>query len=91
VANITENFRAGETYNIGGTDLHTIEELSSVVLDVTGADSRLVHYQDSEILTTKLKRVDTSKSVRDLDHKNSYSLAAGMKLTAAWMREVYRL
>ena len=36
VANISENFRAGETYNIGGTDLHTIEELSEVVLKVTG-------------------------------------------------------
>ena len=91
VANITENFRAGETYNVGGTDLHTIEELANVVLRVTGADPRLVHQQDSEILTTKLKRVDTSKSVRDLDHKNSYSLADGMKLTADWMRKVYRL
>jgi len=91
VANISENFRAGETYNIGGTDLHTIEELSNVVLEVTGAEPRLVHYQDSEILTTKLKRVDTSKSVRDLDHRNSYSLHEGMKLTTDWMRQVYRL
>ena len=91
VANISENFRAGETYNVGGTDLHTIEELSNVVLEVTGADPRLVHYQDSEILTTKLKRVDTSKSVRDLGHKNSYSLAEGMKLTANWMRQFYGL
>jgi dTDP-glucose 4,6-dehydratase len=91
VANISNNFCAGETYNIGGNDLHTIEELSDVVLKVTGADRRLVHYQESEILTTKLKRVDTSKSVRDLDHKNSYSLEAGMQLTADWMRDVYRL
>lgn len=91
VANISGNFHAGETYNIGGTDLHTIEELSNVVLEVTGADPRLVHYQDSEILTTKLKRVDTSKSVRHLDHKNSYSLLDGMKLTADWMRQAYRL
>src|SRR5205085_11649699 len=88
VAIITKNFLAGETYNVGGTDLHTIEELANVVLQVTGADPRLVHQQDSEILTTKLKRVDTSKSVRDLDHKNSYSLADGMKLTADWMRKV---
>jgi dTDP-glucose 4,6-dehydratase len=90
VANISENFRAGETYNIGGTDLHTIEELSEVVLKVTGADARLVHHQETEILTTKLKRVDTSKSVRDLDHKNSYSLEDGMRLTAEWMRSVYK-
>jgi dTDP-glucose 4,6-dehydratase len=55
LANITNNFRAGETYNIGGTDLHTIEQLSDVVLKVTGADPSLVHHQETEILTTKLK------------------------------------
>ena len=89
LANITNNFRAGETYNIGGTDLHTIEQLSDVILKVTGADPKLVHHQETEILTTKLKHVDTSKSVRDLDHKNSYSLEDGMQLTADWMRRVY--
>ena len=91
VANITNNFKAGETYNVGGTDLHTIEQLSDVVLKVTGADPGLVHHQETEILTTKLKRVDTSKSVRDLDHKNSYSLEDGMRLTAEWMRREYQL
>src|SRR4030095_16504720 len=91
VANISNNFKPGETYNIGGNNLHTIEELSDVVLKVTGANPSLVHYQDSEILTTKFKRVDTSKSVRDLDHKNSYSLEDGMRLTAEWMRRTYQL
>jgi dTDP-glucose 4,6-dehydratase len=42
-------------------------------------------------LTTKIKRVDISKSVRDLDHKNSYSLEEGMQITADWMRRVYNL
>jgi dTDP-glucose 4,6-dehydratase len=91
LANITENFRPGETYNIGGCELHSIEELSDIVLAITGADPKLVRYQDSEILTTLVKRVDVSKSVRDLDHRNSYSLEAGMRLTADWMRDVYRL
>jgi len=91
VANITNNFKVGETYNVGGTDLHTIEQLSDVVLKVSGADPRLVHHQETEILTTKLKRVDTSKSVRDLAHRNSYSLEEGMRLTADWMRGVYQL
>ena len=91
VANISDNFRPGETYNIGGNDLHTIEELSDVILKITGASPSLVHYRDSEILTTKLKRVDTSKSLRDLDHRNSYSLEDGMSITADWMRSVYHL
>jgi dTDP-glucose 4,6-dehydratase len=89
LANISCNFKAGETYNIGGSDLHSIEELSDVVLKITGANPSLVNYQESEILTTKWKRVDTAKSVNDLDHKNSYSLEDGMCLTADWMRQVY--
>jgi len=91
LANITNNFKAGETYNIGGNALHTIEELSEVVLKITGANSALARYEESEILTTKLKKVDTTKSLRDLDHNNSYSLEDGMRLTADWMRMVYRL
>jgi dTDP-glucose 4,6-dehydratase len=91
LANIVDNFKSGETYNIGGNDLHTIEELSDVILKVTGADPALVQSRESEILTTKSKRVDVSKAVRDLDHRNSYGLEDGMRLTADWMRDVYRL
>jgi len=91
LANIVDNFRPGETYNIGGVDMHSIEELSEIVLKVSGAAPSLVEYRDSEILTTLVKRVDISKSVRDLDHKNSYGLEEGMHLTADWMRHVYGL
>jgi dTDP-glucose 4,6-dehydratase len=89
LANISENFKPGETYNIGGNSLHSIEELADIILNITGADPSLVEYRDSEILTTMTKRVDTSKSERDLDHKNSYSLPDGMRITADWMRQVY--
>ena len=91
LCNITANFRAGETYNIGGRDLHSIEELSDVILKVTGASSKLVSYQEPEILTPKTKVVDISKSIRDLGHKNSYNLEQGIKLTADWMRHAYGL
>jgi dTDP-glucose 4,6-dehydratase len=88
---IVNNFKPGETYNIGGVNHHSIEELSDTILKVTGASPELVQYRDSEILTTKIKRVDISKSVRDLDHQNSYSLEEGLQLTAQWMRQVYGL
>ena len=89
LSNIADNFRPGETYNIGGRDLHTIEELSEVVLAVTGARADLVRFQDSEILTTTSKVVDISKSERDLGHTLSYSLEEGMRITADWLRSVY--
>lgn len=91
LANISNNFVAGETYNIGGDALHTIEELSDIVLEVTGAPAALVTYQDAEILTTKEKRVDTSKAKRDLRHQNTYELKDGIEQTAEWMRKVYSL
>lgn len=91
LANIVDNFRAGEVYNIGGNQEHSIEELSDAILEVTGANKSLVEYRDAEILTTTSKKVDVSKSVRDLDHKNSYSLIAGLRLTTEWMREAYGL
>lgn len=91
LANIAEHFKAGETYNISGTELHSIEELSDIVLATTGADPSLVTYADSEILTTKTKLVDNSKAVRDLKHESTTSLADGMRVTADWMRRTYRL
>ncbi len=91
LANIIDNFKPGEVYNIGGSEFHTIEELSDVVLRVTGADASLAGYRESEILTTKIKKVDTSKAVRDLGHRDSYSLEQGMRLTANWMREAYNI
>ena len=91
LTNIVNNFKPNETYNIGGDRLHTIEELSNIVLEVTGADPSLVGYKESEQLTTKNKYVDISKSVRDLNHKNTISLRDGTKKTADWMRKVYEL
>jgi dTDP-glucose 4,6-dehydratase len=91
LANITENFKRGETYNIGGNSSHSIEDLSEAILRVTGADPGLVQYQDAEIMTTHDKRVDVSKSIRDLGHRDSYSLEQGLRLTADWMRQVYSI
>ena len=91
LANIVDNFKPGETYNIGGSDYHSIQDLADVILRVTGADAGLVQYRESEILTTKIKRVDISKAKQDLGHRNSYSLEEGMALTADWMRSVYNL
>ena len=89
LCNIVDNFKPGETYNIGGKDEHTIEALSDAVLRVTGADPRLARYKDSEILTTKSKCVDVSKAIKDLGHRDTYSLEEGIAITADWMREVY--
>jgi dTDP-glucose 4,6-dehydratase len=91
LANIADNFKPGETYNIGGSCHHTIEELSNAVLKVTAASPSLPQYRDSEVLTTRHKLVDVSKAIRDLRHQDTYSLEEGLRITADWMRRVYNL
>lgn len=91
LCNIVDNFRAGETYNIGGDQYHTIEEFSDLVLKVTGADTGLVTYKDNEVLTTRHKKVDTSKAKLDLNHQTTMNLEEGIKATVEWMKEVYRI
>lgn len=85
LANIVDNFIPGEVYNIGGAEYHDIETLVNLIWEETGADRSLIVYKDSEVLTTKIKKVYVSKAVRDLKHKNTVSLADGVKKTIQWM------
>lgn len=86
IANIVDNFIPGRVYNIGGRELHDIETLVDLIWDYTGADRGLIEYRDSEILTTKSKRVDVSLSEKELHHKNTVSLEEGVKRTIDWMK-----
>lgn len=86
LANIVNNFKPGEIYNIGGSEYHDIETLADLIWDYTKADRSLITYKESEVLTTKIKKVDVSKAVRDLKHKNTVSLKEGVKRTIEWMK-----
>lgn len=89
LSNIVENFKAGEVYNIGGTEYHDIETLVNIIWEYTGADKSLIKYSESEELTTKSKKVDISKAMTDLNHTLSISLKDGIHKTIDWMREYY--
>jgi dTDP-glucose 4,6-dehydratase len=91
VGNISDNFINGSVYNIGSDQFHDIETLADVIWDYTGADRKLITYGESEVLTTKIKKLDNAASVRDLDHKESVGLIEGVKLTIDWMKEYYNL
>ena len=86
---IADNFRPGEAYNIGGSEYHDIETLANIIWDYTKADRSLIRYADSEVLTTKSKKVDISKAVNDLDHKLTVKLEDGVRKTIDWMRDYY--
>ena len=94
LSNITDRFKPGEVYNIGGEDFHTIEDVVEIILRLTGKEKqrkKLVQLKDDEILTTREKKVDCAKARRDLKHKTTVNLEDGIAQTLAWMRDVYKV
>lgn len=91
VANISGNFISGRVYNIGSIQLHDIESLAETIWEYTGASKSLIEYKESEILTTKIKKVNIDRAIKDLDHKETVSLEEGVKKTIDWMREYYKI
>ncbi len=94
LANITDAFKPGEVYNLGGEDFHSIEEAAEIILRLTGKYSlkdKLVVYKPEETLTTREKLVDCSKASRDLAHRTTVRLEEGIANTLAWMKSVYSI
>jgi len=92
-ANIVENFIPGEVYNVGGRVEweKDIKEYSDIVLKVTGKDESLVEYKEAEAFTTKIKTVDFSKAIKDLNHDPVVEPEDGIRKTAEWMKKIYQL
>lgn len=90
-ANIADNFKPGEVYNIGSSEewIINIEELAEIVLKETGASSKLMQCEGEELFTTRVKIVDFSKSRRDLKHEARIGIREGVARYVAWMREEY--
>ena len=92
-ANIVDNFKPGEAYNIGGNQdwEMDIKEYSDLVLDAVGCDDNLVTYKEAEPFTTKIKTIDFSKSIKDLKHDPKVKPKEGIQKTVDWMKWYYRL
>ena len=92
LANISENFKNQEVYNIASQEEHTIEDLAELIIEHTGADRSLVTFaKHEEILTTTHKKVDAKKARHDLGMKATVSLSQGVKNTVDWMKNFYDL
>lgn len=91
LANIIENFRSGEVYNIGGRKEWAcdIKYLSDLILSYLGKDDSKVQYKEAEPFTTKVKTMDFSKAIRDLKHDPKIPLEEGIPKTIKWMKTVY--
>jgi dTDP-glucose 4,6-dehydratase len=89
LANIAENFKPGEVYNISGDEYHDIKTLSDMILDILGKDDDLVEYVKFEAHNTRDKLASNEKAKRDLDHQCTVTLEEGLPRTIAWQKEVY--
>lgn len=89
IANVQDNFKAGEVYNIGGTEYRSVHELSDLVLKYTKGDPSLVRYLPEDKHNTVSKRPDIQKAIRDLNHNPQIILEEGIPKTVEWMKEVY--
>lgn len=88
MVSMTTNECSG-VYNIGTTNSHTIEELASYLVDLTGASPDLVSLVEGERQTTKKKTVCNKRAVRDLGYADTVDLREGLRQTVEWMRGVY--
>ena len=90
-ANIVDNFKPGEVYNIGGRKEWEcdIKYVSDLILEYLGKGDSKVTYKEAEPFTTKVKRIDFSKAIRDLKHDPQIPLEVGIPRTIDWMKEVY--
>jgi len=92
-ANITDNFIPGEVYNVGGRSEWEmdIKEYSDLIIKATGAEESIVTYKEAEPFTTKMKKVDFSKAIKDLKHDPRIPPEEGIKKTVQWMKNYYRI
>lgn len=92
ISNIVDNFISGEVYNIGGWELHSIEELVEIIQKHTKCSSKLIRFiEHEEKLTTKIKKVDITNSINHLNHQNTVNLNDGVFKTIDWMKKYYSI
>ncbi len=89
-ANIVDNFKPGEVYNVGGKEEweHEIKYVSDLILRCLGKDDSKVTYKEAEPFTTKVKHMDFSKIRRDLSHDPKVPLEEGIPRSIEWMKKV---
>jgi dTDP-glucose 4,6-dehydratase len=90
LANIMDNFKLGEVYNLGGDKQYEIKYISDLILKNLGKNDSKITYKESEPFTTRIKTPDSSKAKKDLGFKLTVPVEEGIKKTVNWFKESYR-
>ena len=89
LANIMDNFKPGEVYNLGGDEQYEIKYVSDMILKYLGKDDSKVSYQEAERFTTRVKTPDSSKAKTEIGFKLTVPLEEGMRKTVEWFKKLY--
>jgi len=89
LANVVNNYHAGEVYNIGGHEYRSVKEMSDLILKSIGLDDSLVNYLPEDKHNVLNKRPDCSKAAAAFGHDPKITLEQGIPKTIEWMRKVY--
>ncbi len=89
LANIIDNFKPGEVYNLGGDQQYEIKYISDLILRILGKDDSKVIYKEAEPFTTRIKTPDSTKAKKDLGFRLTVSVEEGLRRTVEWFKKVY--
>ena len=63
-----------------------MKSVSDLILSHAGRTDELVEYVDQEPMTTRDKKVDARRAVKELGHAPVVELTEGLARTVEWMR-----
>jgi len=89
LANIIDNFKPGEVYNLGGDKQYEVKYISDLILKCLGKNDSQITYKNAEPFTTKVKTPDSSKAKRDIGFKLTVPIEEGMQRTVEWFKRAY--
>jgi len=89
LANIIDNFRSGEVYNLGGDKQYEIKYVSDLILKNLGKKDSKVAYEEAEPFTTRVKTPDSAKAKRDLGFALKVPVEEGIRRTVEWFGHLY--
>jgi dTDP-glucose 4,6-dehydratase len=90
LANIIDNFKPCEVYNLGGDKQYEIKYVSDLILKYLEKNYFKVTYKEAEPFTTKIKTPDSSKAKRDLDFRLTIQVEEGLQKTVEWFKKLYK-
>jgi dTDP-glucose 4,6-dehydratase len=79
--------RAGEIYNIGGGQEVENIEVAERIIELTGADPKLLRHVDDRPGHDRRYSLSCEKAKRELGWEPAVSFAEGLEQTVAWYRE----